>query len=127
MRKYNRLCWNFSVEEVSCGVYLAVGTDSAGRHFDQTGIDPHQRGNSKRLSATLTLNGRTPEEPHDKRCPSNGSSYLAHIAWHLTKAGGDSHAPRFAGRSAGSVNTPRIYRLPPTSKTNESFSNKGHN
>jgi hypothetical protein len=34
--------WTFRIEEVSAGIYLAIGTDSAGRRFEKKGVDPDQ-------------------------------------------------------------------------------------
>lgn len=34
--------WRFDVEEVSAGVFRAVGVDEAGRSVQATGIDPDQ-------------------------------------------------------------------------------------
>lgn len=34
--------WTFDVDEVSAGVYRAVGVDEAGRSVQATGIDPDQ-------------------------------------------------------------------------------------
>lgn len=43
--------WQFDADEVSAGVYHAVGQDGAGRTVEATGIDPNELIEQCRLAA----------------------------------------------------------------------------
>ena len=52
--------WTFDVDEVSAGVYRAVGVDESGRSVQATGTDPDQLLDECRSAAMAVRGGGAP-------------------------------------------------------------------